>query len=69
MLSKYIKNINKIIITRGKNKLINRRSAFMLYPPLNLFNICVNYPRTEDSWASDFIADCLRVGLTSAHSV
>ena len=29
----------------------------------------VNYPRTKDSWASDFIADYLRVGLMSAPSV
>ena len=32
-------------------------------------SIIVNYPRTKDSWASDFIADRLRVGLTSAPSV
>ena len=31
--------------------------------------VCVNYPQTKDWWASDFIADNLRVGITSAPSV
>ena len=29
----------------------------------------MNYPQTKDWWASDFIVDNLRVGMTSAPSV
>ena len=34
-----------------------------------VFEDGVNYPRTKDSLASDFNADRLRIGLTSAPSV
>ena len=34
-----------------------------------LIFIFVNYPQTEDLWASDFIADNLILGITSAPPV
>lgn len=42
---------------------------YKCFRPFVIGFLIVNYPRTKDSWASDFIADCLRVGLTSAPSV